>query len=86
MGFRTIKENEQVLIFNRQGSARQVSGPRRVSFQLSLPKLSNYKHGLCFQLWLGTYEKLEYMPRYVASQDQYLIVQHRDGRKEHITG
>lgn len=31
MGFRTIQENEQVLIFNRQGSARQVSGPRRVS-------------------------------------------------------
>lgn len=26
------------------------------------------------------------MPRYVASQNQYLVVQYRDGHKEHIKG
>jgi hypothetical protein len=31
-------------------------------------------------------EKMEYMPRHVASQDQYLEVQYRDGRREHIQG
>ena len=34
MGFRTIKENERVLIFNQDGSGRVVAGPRRVSLLL----------------------------------------------------
>ena len=32
------------------------------------------------------YWKLEYMPRYIASQDQYLVIQHRNGVKEHKSG
>lgn len=38
------------------------------------------------QVWLGYREKMESLPRFVASQDQYLVVQHRDGHKEHIIG
>ena len=29
---------------------------------------------------------MKYLQRFVASQDQYLIVQHRAGHKEHIPG
>ena len=31
-------------------------------------------------------EKWEYLMRYVASQDQYLVVQYIDGHKENIRG
>ena len=31
-------------------------------------------------------EQLEYLLRLVASQNQYLVVKHRDGQKEHIAG
>lgn len=37
-------------------------------------------------VWLSYDEEIEFLPRRVASQDQYLIVKHRDGRKEHIPG
>jgi len=29
---------------------------------------------------------MEYMPRYVATQDQYLVISHRSGVKEHRQG
>ncbi len=38
------------------------------------------------QVWLWYDEDLEFLPRRVASQDQYLVVKHRDGRKESIPG
>ncbi|XP_064395778.1 uncharacterized protein LOC135342867 [Halichondria panicea] len=38
------------------------------------------------RVWLSLDEEIEYLPRRVASQDQYLVVKHRDGRKESIQG
>ena len=38
------------------------------------------------QVFVGPTENVEYLQRYVASQTQYLVVKHRDGRKEHLPG
>lgn len=38
------------------------------------------------RVWKAVDEQLEYLRRVVANQNQYLIVKHRDGHKEHIPG
>ena len=97
MGFKVVQEGEQALIFSRGGQGRLVIGPRRVSSACELAatmapraslgvgsdELSRILHAP--QVYLFSQE-IEYLERRVATQTQYLIVKHRDGRKEHITG
>jgi len=37
-------------------------------------------------VFVGPREDIEFLQRYVASQTQYLVVKHRDGRKENLPG
>jgi len=39
-----------------------------------------------WQVFVGPREDIEFLQRYVASQTQYLVVKHRDGRKENLPG
>ncbi len=86
MSWHTIRDGEQALIFNRQGEGRLVVGPRRVSSPVR-PALDGGRITSIppVQVLLFT-QQIEYLERRVASQNQYLIVQHRDGRKESVPG
>lgn len=86
MGYHTIKEGDQALVFNSGGQGTLVIGPRRVR-----------RWNVCVHTlpWLDTITRqqvyifrgdIEYLRRYVADQNQYLQVKYRDGRKENEPG
>ncbi len=54
MGFKVIKENEQILLFNRQGSGRPISGPLRVSLRSELSHPLAVNTNACLYEYLNT--------------------------------
>ena len=85
MGYHTIKEGEQALVFNRGGQGRLVVGPRRVRMSQIINAMCHTISMVILQVFIGRGE-IEQLTRYVANQNQYMEVKYRDGRKENEPG